>query len=225
MWGRSWFSSSLSSDRNWCDTEIKIGSMTARRIRDGLGALHGLGMHFNQAPLRGMPVSMGMTRAYAASPSSPTTGTVVEFSKARNAFRKSLSESRKAWSREAEEKRAASAREQSHAQKEREKRRQLHLEKIGSGQRQDREASVANIERQREEQRAFKAARREENVNREAGRQAVLATLREGKKRQMLEHSKHWIGNDVELDAAIDRAVEASEPLFVSSKVVRGPRQ
>jgi hypothetical protein len=78
------------------------------------------------------------------------------------------------------------------------------------------------MERQREEQKAVKAARREENVRREAGRQAVLAGLREEKRRQMLEHSKHWIGDDVDLDAAIDRAVEVSEPLFVSSKVVRG---
>ncbi len=166
---------------------------------------------------------MGMrtTRAYAASPS-PTSATAVEYSKARKAFRKSLSERRKAWSREAEEKREKSDIEQARMQEERETRRQLHLQKVGSGRRQDREASVANMERQREEQKAVKAARREENVRREAGRQAVLAGLLEEKRRQMLEHSKHWIGDDVDLDAAIDRAVEVSEPLFVSSKVVRG---
>ncbi len=197
--------------------------MSARRIRDGLVALRGLGLHINTLPLRDAPMSMGMSRAFAASPSGPSTA--VEFSKARNAFRKSLSESRKAWSLELEEKREASARHQARAQEEREKRRQMHLEKVGSGRRQDREASVANIERQREEQKAVKAARREDSVRREAGRQAVLATLQEEKKRQMLEHSKDWIGDDVELDAAIDRAVEALEPLFVASKVVRGPRQ
>lgn len=144
----------------------------------------------------------------------------IQFSKARNVFRKSLSEQRKAWFQEVQEKREALAREEARAHQERAKRQQVHLEKLDSDKKRDREAIAAKVERQRKDQKAAKVARRAENVRREDARQAVLASLREERRRQMLAHSEHWIGDEAELDAAIDRAVDSVESLFVSSKVV-----
>lgn len=166
-----------------------------------------------------------LLRRASSSSSSAADASPIEFSKKRNAFRKSLSEQRKAWSLEVREQREASAREEAHARQERERLQQMHLEKLDSDKRRDREESVAKTERQREEQKAVKAARREENVRREGARQAVLASLRDEKRRQMLEHSKHWVGDEEALDAAIDRAVDGVESLFVSAKVVGDRRR
>jgi hypothetical protein len=154
-----------------------------------------------------------LLRRASSSSSSAADASPIEFSKKRNAFRKSLSEQRKAWSLEVREQREASAREEAHARQERERLQQMHLEKLDSDKRRDREESVAKTERQ------------EENVRREGARQAVLASLRDEKRRQMLEHSKHWVGDEEALDAAIDRAVDGVESLFVSAKVVGDRRR
>ena len=199
--------------------EICLRKMTAQRVRYSLSvlrALHGIGMEHSVLALRDVTLTAGHVSAgtlrFFSSPS-------IEFAKARNAFRKSLSERRKAWLQEAAEKHEASVREEANAQQKGRKLQQLHLEKTDD-RRQDRKEVSAKIEHQREEQKAVKEAIREENLRREAGRQAVLATLQDERRRQMLEHSRHWVGNEVELEAAIDRAVDAVEPLFVSSKVV-----
>jgi hypothetical protein len=147
----------------------------------------------------------------------------VEFAKARNAFRKTLSESRRAWYQETLSQREETARERERLQ-ERAKRRQVDIKKLDSDRQKDRDVKLMEIEQHNKSKKAMKALRRAENVQREFDRQAILGSLQEGRYKALLEHSKHWIGSEEELDAEIDRAIDNAESMFVSHKVV-GHRQ
>ena len=66
---------------------------------------------------------------------------------------------------------------------------------------------------------------RTSNIIQQAGFEAQLVELKAYGCERTYKEQVSAVATRAELDAAIDRAVEASEPLFVSSKVVRGPRQ
>ena len=79
------------------------------------------------------------------------------------------------------------------------------------------------ILQQREDERkanmALKSARRAENIHRESLRLSIIQSMREERKRDLLNQSKFWIGTEDELVQAVDKAVENVEPLYVTRKV------
>ena len=142
----------------------------------------------------------------------------IEYSKSRKLYEKSLSDLRKEWSKEVEEKKRVAAENQAAKAREIEERR--HQRAPGMSVSKDREVDLRlRREEERRETMAVKAARRAESVQRESVRQGILESMREERKINLLEQSRHWIGTEEELIKAVDRAVEKVEPLYVSKKV------
>lgn len=142
----------------------------------------------------------------------------VENSKSRKSYEKSLSDLRKEWFKEVEEKKKVVAETKAAKAREIEERRDkrapgMHVHQTGEG----------DLRLKRDEERkknmALKSAKRAENVQRESIRQGILGSMREERKQALLEQSRYWIGTEEELVQAVDRAVEKVEPLYVSKKV------
>ena len=142
----------------------------------------------------------------------------IEYSKSRKSYEKSLSDLRKQWSKEVEEKaRVVAEKEAARTREIEERRDQKKHNGIQAGEEED--AVRMRREEERREKMALKSAKRAEQVQRESVRQGILETMRQERKSKLLEQSRYWIGSEEELINAVDRAVDRIEPLFVSKKV------
>ncbi len=140
----------------------------------------------------------------------------IENFKARKSYEKSLSDLRKEWFKEVEEKKRVAAENKAAKAREVEERREQRGMSVYQSEKED-------LRLKREEERtksmALKSAKRAENVQRESVRQDILESMRDERKQALLEQSRYWISTEEELAQAVDRAMEKVEPLYVSKKV------
>jgi len=143
----------------------------------------------------------------------------VRYAQERKAYEMKISEARKKWYQELELKRTSDGEELSRLRAAREAKRADKAAQRLAGKEGDATDAVTRIEMQNKANKAVKESKRVDSIARENARRDVLGTLREERKRVLLEHSRYWIGTEEELDTAVDAAIENPEPLWVSEKV------
>lgn len=148
-----------------------------------------------------------------------STESSIDYSKSRKIYKKSLSDLRKEWYHEVQQADKRSA--ETAAAQLQEVQERLKQSKHGNRDitAKEKDEILQKREDERKANMALKSARRAENIHRESLRLSILQSMREERKRDLLNQSKFWIGTEDELVQAVDKAVENVEPLYVTRKV------